>query len=214
MNVSAYRSNLWRQCAVWGVRLTITAPLLLAPIAPLLLTAQPLKAETTPMGDHDDRTHDHHEMHDAEMHDMPNHSGDDHGENHGDDHGENHGDDHGDDHGENHGHSSIEVDASQPIPNVAIAIHPDSASGWNLEIITSNFELTGATAGQANSSDQGHAHLYANGVKIARVYGNWYHIPTLPSGEVELELVLNSNQHQTLTHNGLPIAASTTITTD
>jgi hypothetical protein len=195
MNVSASRSNLARSWAIWGLHLTIAAPLLLVPIAPLI-SAQPLKAETAPMAETDDRTHDHHatdgsdrhDMHDT--HNMPTH------------------------HDHHHGHDAIEVDATQPIPTVAIAIHPDSASGWNLEIITTNFELTGATAGQANRPDQGHAHLYANGVKIARVYGDWYHIPTLPSGEVAIDLVLNSNQHQVLTQNGMPIAASTTIITD
>lgn len=111
-----------------------------------------------------------------------------------------------------HGHSSLEVDASQSIPQVSIAIQVDSVSGWNLEITTTDFELTGATVGQASSFTQGHAHLYANGEKIARVYGNWYHIPHLPSGDVVVEVVLNSNQHQTLTHNGLPIAASTVVT--
>ncbi len=201
MNVSERLSNLSRFCGAWGLRLTIAAPLVIAPL--LSMTARPLGAESSPMT-HDHGSTDHHNADGSGMHDM--HDGNMHD-----------GDMHHDmpsDHDNHHGHGSIEVDATLPIPQVSIAIAPDSASGWNLEIITTDFELTGATAGQINSPDQGHAHLYANGVKIARVYGRWYHIPTLPSGEVALEVVLNSNQHQTLMHNGEPIAASTAIVTD
>lgn len=197
MNVSNRVLNLSRLCGVWGLRLTIAAPLVMASL--LSVTAQPLGAEPSPMA-HDHGSSDHHDADGSGMHDL--HDGDMHDS------------DMHDMHDGHHGHSSIEVDATLPIPQVAIAIAPDSASGWNLEIITTDFELTGATAGQTNSPDQGHAHLYANGVKIARVYGTWYHIPSLPSGEVDLEVVLNSNQHQTLIHNGEPIAASTTIVID
>jgi len=111
----------------------------------------------------------------------------------------------------NHHHGSREVSENLPIPQVAMAVTSDSMSGWNLEVQTENFNLTGLQVGEAHIEGQGHIHLYANGVKIARVYGNWYHIPTLPTGDVELQVVLNSNLHETLTHNGEPIAATTTI---
>jgi hypothetical protein len=211
MNVSNRVLNLSRLCGVWGLRLTIAAPLVMASL--LSVTARPLGAESYPVIAHNHGSSDHHEPEDgSDMHDM--HDGDMHDSDMHDMHDMQHDEMHDEMHDGHHGHSSIEVDATLPIPQVAIAIAPDSASGWNLEIITTDFELTGATAGQANSPDQGHAHLYANGVKIARVYGNWYHIPTLPTGEVDLEVVLNSNQHQTLIHNGEPIAASTTIVID
>jgi hypothetical protein len=173
------------------LRLTIALPLI---VVPLLLTARPLGAESSSMP-HDHGSADHHDAHGSGMHDM-------------------HDGEMPSDHGDHHRHGAIEIDPTLPIPQVTINVTPDSASGWNLEIVTTNFELNGATVGGANNSNQGHVHLYANGVKIARLYGRWYHIPTLPSGEVELEVVLNSNQHQTLMYDGEPIAASIAITTN
>jgi len=114
--------------------------------------------------------------------------------------------------GGHHHHGTLEVPANLPVPAVEASIEADTASGWNLEIRTENFELTGEAVGDANVDGEGHAHVYANGVKIARVYGNWYHIPELPAGEVELRVTLNSNQHEMLTRNGEPIAASATVT--
>ncbi|NJN60803.1 MAG: hypothetical protein HC795_04065 [Coleofasciculaceae cyanobacterium RL_1_1] len=199
MNVTHRLSNLSRRCGAWGLRLTIALPLI---VVPLMLTARPLGAESSPMP-HDHGSTDHHDAHGSGMHDM--HDGDMH---------DMHDDEMSGDHGDHHGHGAIEVDAALPIPQVAINVTPDSASGWNLEVITTNFELNGATTGEVSRPNQGHAHLYANGVKIARLYGRWYHIPTLPSGEVELEVVLNSNQHQTLMYDGEPIAALIAITND
>jgi hypothetical protein len=218
MNVSSRVSQLSRMLSACGLRLTIAVPLLIAALHISGANAQPPIATLPTIahnhGDSESDESDHDGMHDDEMdHDESDHDGMhddemDHGEY---DHGDmNHQDMHGEH--ESHGHSSIEVDATQPIPQVSIAIVADSASGWNLEITTTNFEFSGATVGQANSPNQGHAHLYANGEKIARVYGNWYHIPQLPSGEVTLEVVLNSNQHQALTYNGTPIAAAEVVT--
>lgn len=216
MNVTHRLSNLSRRCGAWGLRLTIALPLLLVP---LMLTVRPLGAESSSMP-HDHGSTDHHDahdsgmpdMHDGDMHDM--HDGDMHDMHNDADMHDMHDEEMSSDHGDHHSHGAIEVDAALPIPQVTINVTPDSASGWNLEIITTDFELNGATTGETNSPNQGHAHLYANGVKIARVYGRWYHIPTLPSGEVELEVVLNSNQHQTLMYDGEPIAALIAITTN
>jgi hypothetical protein len=42
----------------------------------------------------------------------------------------------------------------------------------------------------------GHAHLYVDGQKIARLYGNWFHISELPKDAKSLEIILNSNNHR------------------
>jgi len=200
MNLPNRLSGYARRLSAYGMRLSIAAPLVIASIGVPSVSSAIAQPPSTQMLPTIGQNHSNSESKES------GHSG--HGEmEHHDTDGMSESGEH-----QSHGHNSLEVDASQPIPQVSIAIEADSAKGWNLEIITSDFELTGATAGQAHSPGQGHAHLYANGEKIARVYGNWYHIPHLPSGEVVLEVVLNSNQHQALTHNGLPIAASTVVT--
>ena len=48
---------------------------------------------------------------------------------------------------------------------------------------------------------EGHAHLYLDGAKVARVYGEWYHLPKL-EGEHKLRVTLNTNDHQDYTVAG------------
>ncbi|MGD1900651.1 MAG: hypothetical protein ACFB9N_00215 [Geitlerinemataceae cyanobacterium] len=191
--------------------------LALSPLALLLLGQVPASAgslETTPttlahdhsgMGDMPGHGDGHDGMDDMPMDNMPMDAMPMPG--HGDHDHSGHG--HGD-HGGHH-HGTLEVSADMPAPTLAIAIEPDTVSGWNLELITENFELTGDMVGDTNMDGEGHAHVYANGIKLARVYGNWFHIPELPAGEVELRVTLNSNQHQELTLNGETIEATATV---
>ena len=140
------------------------------------------------------------------------HSGMDHGD-HGEmaegehDHGSmDHGDmDHGGmDHGE-HGnhmaqghHETISLPSDLTAPTLNFAITEDTAGGWNLEIRTTNFRFAPEHVNQAHRTGEGHAHLYVNGKKTARVYGPWFHIAELPSGLVEVTVTLNANDHSHL----------------
>jgi LEA14-like dessication related protein len=63
-----------------------------------------------------------------------------------------------------------------------------------------------------NVQNTGHAHLYVNGIKIARLYGPDFHIPDLPAGEHELTVNLSSNDHSYYFVNGIQIEARATIT--
>ena len=110
-------------------------------------------------------------------------------------------------------HSTLLEVGNNPVdpPELGIAIHKDPVSGWNLELITENFEFDPQAAGSAPVSGKGHAHLYINGVKKARIYSNWFHIESLPKGKNEIEVTLNANNHATLTVDGIPVSAVTEI---
>ena len=109
-----------------------------------------------------------------------------------------------------HDHSQM-IDVTGPVPTLAIEIAPDPVSGWNLHVITSHFAFSPGTSGGAHVNGEGHAHLYANGIKLARLYGPWFHIATLPEGEVEIAVTLNSNDHQALAVAGTPLEAMATV---
>lgn len=83
-------------------------------------------------------------------------------------------------------------------PTLDIALHADTVGGWNLELITEHFRFSADRAGLSHRPGEGHAHLYVNGEKIARLYGNWYHLAALPDGPVEIEVTLNANDHRPL----------------
>jgi len=61
----------------------------------------------------------------------------------------------------------------------------DSNKGWNLHLPVKNFTFTPAQVGESNEqTNQGHVHLYVDGKKHARLYGEWYHLVGLSEGEV------------------------------
>ena len=96
-------------------------------------------------------------------------------------------------------------------PTLSIAVTPDPKAGHNLQVMTRNFSFAPASAGRENVAGEGHAHVYVNGTKIGRLYGEWMHLDDLPSGAVTVEVTLNANDHRPLAVNGLPISAQQTL---
>lgn len=109
-------------------------------------------------------------------------------------------------------HEMYEVPASVPTPSVNLVAHKDSVGGWNLNITTQNFRFAPQNAGNENVPGEGHAHLFVDDIKVARVYGNWFHLGALPEGEHTIEVTLNTNDHANYAVNGETIAASVEVT--
>lgn len=113
---------------------------------------------------------------------------------------------------DHHSHDNVqEIAGEGEPPALAIAITRDPLSGWNLELVTENFEFDPKQASHEHTPGRGHAHLYIDHNKIARLYGNWYHIAELAPGPHEIRVTLNANNHSTLAVNGKPVAAVTEI---
>lgn len=115
--------------------------------------------------------------------------------------------------GEMHSHDALlDVTADgSPAPTLAISLKKDSVSGWNLTIQTTNFTFAPEKAGSEHVAGEGHAHLYVDGVKVARVYGEHFHLDGLTPGEHEVKVTLNANSHEALSAGAVPIEATTTI---
>ncbi|NEQ96353.1 MAG: hypothetical protein F6K30_06455 [Cyanothece sp. SIO2G6] len=137
--------------------------------------------------------HDGHESHSSPGHGNANH---DHG-------GANHG------HAGHHG--SLDVMDPERVPAVTLIVQPDSRSGWNVEVQTENFTFAPERVNQENLPNEGHGHLYVDGEKIARLYGNWYHISHLEPGTREVKVSLHANGHETWTYEGEAIAHTVTV---
>lgn len=94
-------------------------------------------------------------------------------------------------------HKIVAIPPGQPIPSVDLVVHPDDRQGWNLELKLTNFKFTPEKVNQpGNSYQEGHAHLYVNGKKVTRIYGNWYYLAELPPGRHEVRVSLNGNGHE------------------
>lgn len=129
------------------------------------------------------------------------------------------GHDHATGHGGGHNHAAmvpIVLAEDSKAPTLSAEVIKDPASGWNLKIDTTNFRFAPANASKDHIVGEGHAHVYLNGAKVARVYGGWFHIDHLPEGDVMIEVALTSNDHRPLAvaSNPLRVGVKVSNTTD
>ena len=104
-------------------------------------------------------------------------------------------------------HGKVETSGFDAIPSVSLEAIKDTASGWNLHLITENFTFTPENIDQETDKSEGHAHLYVDGEKISRIYGPWFHLTGLTPGEHSLRISLNANNHSEFVLNDEPIEA-------
>jgi len=113
-----------------------------------------------------------------------------------------------------HSHAMLEVDDSQPIPSVSLEALKDAEDGYNVRISVENFKLIPENVNGNPTPGEGHAHIFVNGTKIARLYGEWFHIGAdkLESGSNTIEVTLNANDHSEWVHDEEHIADTVTVT--
>ena len=114
------------------------------------------------------------------------------------------------------GHAAmmVSVDDWAAKPTLHTEIYADPVGGWNLNVKTSNFIFDAAAAGRDNVEGNGHAHVYVNGMKLGRIYGDWYHIASLPKGQHEISVSLYANDHRGLALGGAKITSTTKVTVE
>jgi hypothetical protein len=118
-----------------------------------------------------------------------------------------------------HGHRQFEIPKGYAVPTVEIRVIPDQMKGWNVHVQTQNFVFAPEAMNQESQSGspatnqpiKGHAHLFVNGQKLTRLYGSWYYLESLPSGQNELRVTLTTNQHEDLADQGKLIEATAIV---
>lgn len=110
-----------------------------------------------------------------------------------------------------HNEGTYMVPENSPAPSVKVFLEKDTKAGYNLHIETQNFTFTPENVNKENVMNEGHAHIFINGEKVGRLYGNWYHIKSLPMGKVYVTVNLTANNHATYVVNGVEIADTVTV---
>lgn len=110
-----------------------------------------------------------------------------------------------------HTHGQIEVSDPSRAPTLELQVTEDSKSGFNVRLVTERFRFTPEHVGGESPDGEGHAHLYVNGRKVARVYSEWFHLGPLPAGEHSIRATLNANDHREFTREGQVIAGEATV---
>ncbi len=109
-------------------------------------------------------------------------------------------------------HSLVEpVEAADPIPTVTLTVTPDPVSGFNIHAEVEHLVWTPEKAGLDHVDGEGHAHVYVDGEKVARIYGEWYHLTGTAPGSHDVTVTLNANTHAPYGVNGVEIADTVTI---
>ncbi|MBB4932286.1 plastocyanin [Lipingzhangella halophila] len=112
-----------------------------------------------------------------------------------------------------HDHELREVEGDSA-PSVSMEVAEDTDAGWNVHVRAEDFGFTPGKVGEEAREGEGHAHLYVDDEKVARVYGPWHHLPAsaVPEGEHTLSVHLSANDHSSWALDGEPISDSTMIT--
>ena len=103
-------------------------------------------------------------------------------------------------------HSTLEV-LPEKVPSAELEIRKDKVSGWNIKLLVENFSFTPDSVNGPAIQNQGHAHIYLNDKKIARLYSPFFHLDSLPAGEHTIKITLNADDHSIFVFNTKPIEA-------
>lgn len=112
-----------------------------------------------------------------------------------------------------HRHPPREVSPDLPMPGLTHLMFPDAVDGYNIQILPRNFAFTPAAINREAQANEGHAHVYVNGTKIARVYSTWFHLPgtLLQPGDNDVTVTLNANDHSEWSRNGVVISSAVRV---
>lgn len=113
-----------------------------------------------------------------------------------------------------HLHNNVDIDEfgeNAAAPAIDFTIEADSMNGWNIHIHTQNFEFTPEKINSDAALGEGHAHIFVDDFKIARIYGHWFHLKALTPGKHSVRITLNTNNHATWHNKQQAISATQTI---
>lgn len=113
-----------------------------------------------------------------------------------------------------HQHKAREV-GEYPVPKIQLSVFRDAMDGVNVQVTVENYLLNAPQSAANLESERltGHAHVFVNGVKKQRLYGQDIHIPQawLKPGVNQVAISLNSHAHENWTVDGNTIVGSVFI---
>ncbi|WP_139184838.1 hypothetical protein [Virgibacillus subterraneus] len=106
-------------------------------------------------------------------------------------------------------HKPVEIPEGYTVPSVEVKVSQDRPNTWLLHLKTKHFTFAPDKVGSdIPSYNEGHVHLYINGEKINRLYGNYFNLGDLEEGKTKIRVSLHSNNHGALVYKGKPIENS------
>ena len=106
-----------------------------------------------------------------------------------------------------------QVGEGEPAPKIALRV-TEKPEGWEVEVISSDFEFTPDLVDGPHVPGTGHGHLYLDGLKLQRLYAPTASLGALPAGSYEIRVTLNTNDHRAYVLNDVPLTATARLTVD
>ena len=107
----------------------------------------------------------------------------------------------------------LDLSKSEKIPEVtSIEVIKESPDSYNLYVEIANWTFTPENTGGPTVANQGHAHVFIDGRKAGRMYGNWFHLGALKPGSHQIAITLNGNDHTDFIANDKLLGGETSIT--
>ncbi len=108
-----------------------------------------------------------------------------------------------------HSHMPIALPQEAKPIALSLVLSTDAMSGYNLTLLTDNYsfslppaqmsmmEMMSVDMDEKTGIVEGHAHLYVNGNKIQRIYGEYVHLPAelFAEGVNSISVTLNNHGH-------------------
>ena len=111
-----------------------------------------------------------------------------------------------------HGAKMLDISDEETVPEFTnIEVVKENDESYNLHVEIENWKFTPELIGQTTRLNEGHAHVYVNGIKTGRMYSNWFHLGDLHPSEHQIAVVLNGNDHTAFVVEGEVIGAETTF---
>jgi len=110
-----------------------------------------------------------------------------------------------------HQHSLIDVSHLKPLPSLTLTITKDPMGGWNIHAPVQHFQYVPERVNGDPIDREGHAHLFVDGKKVARLYSEWFYLSNLTPGEHTVSVQLNAHNHHVLGNGTSPIEVTATI---
>lgn len=114
-----------------------------------------------------------------------------------------------------HGSRMMDLSNAEIIPEISIIeVMEDDIGEYILHVEIDNWTFTPEKTGSETVANEGHAHVYVNGAKAGRMYGNWFHLGELSPGQHTIAVILNGNDHTEFVVDGNRIGAETIVVVD
>ena len=102
------------------------------------------------------------------------------------------------------------VEYGDPL-GIQIGTETNSEGGVLVHIMTDGWRWAPENVDGEAKLGEGHAHIYVDGEKIGRAYGPYYYINPLEPGSHQVRVVLNHNDHRSITVNGFLAEATAVV---